>query len=202
MSDNTELTYYEYWLTKKVWNGTWAVRLIGDYIKFKRTWEPSDDYYDINTKFHDEIERKMAHEDVMHIFTKVTGKIEGYDENGDWIRGSINLQDSDVRPKEFLEWMHNKGYPMPFEFREFIGIEETEIRINQKDAERIDKAACQAIARTLWDIYPKMTNEEMQYHKAIQSYGGGKGYPADTTLRRWLSDVDPREVKRGRKKKM
>jgi hypothetical protein len=102
----------------------------------------------------------------------------------------------------FIEWIYSKGYQIPYEFKVFIGIEEKEVRMNQKDAERIDKAVCQGIGRTLWDLYPDKTNEELQYHDAIHNFGGGKGYPTDTTIRRWLSAVDPRTIKKGRKKKL
>jgi hypothetical protein len=75
------------------------------------------------------------------------------------------------------------------------------MKINDKQAQLIDKSICQAVAKTLWDIYPKMTIEEMRDHKAIQLYGGGAQYSIDTTLRRWLREVDPRELKTGPKKK-
>ena len=60
---------------------------------------------------------------------------------------------------------------------------------------QIDKIVCQAIARTLWDIYPTMTISDMTKHLAIQNHGGGKNYKGAHTLREWLSDVAPPEVK-------
>lgn len=75
---------------------------------------------------------------------------------------------------------------------------ETKLRSNQ-----LDRSVCQAIARTLWDIYPQMTIADMCKHEVIQRYGNGKLYKGEHTLRDWLSDVAPPEVKgkRGRRKK-
>jgi len=72
--------------------------------------------------------------------------------------------------------------------------------MRQRLREAIDKEVCQGIAKTLWDGKPDMTIEEMRDHKAIQVYGSGKLYSGDTTLRRWLSEVDQRKVKTGPKK--
>lgn len=58
---------------------------------------------------------------------------------------------------------------------------------------QLHKKLCQAIARTLWDIDPKMTITNMTKHHAIQEYGSGKYYNAEKTLHRWLSEVDPRD---------
>lgn len=68
---------------------------------------------------------------------------------------------------------------------------------------QIDKLVCQAIARTLWDISPHMTIADMCKHEAVQHYGNGRLYKAEYTLRAWLSEVAPPEVKgkRGRPKK-
>lgn len=55
-----------------------------------------------------------------------------------------------------------------------------------------DKSLVHAVAKTLWDEHPKMTIADMLTHKAILTYAGGKNYSAEKTLRRWLSEVDPR----------
>ena len=67
----------------------------------------------------------------------------------------------------------------------------------------IDKLVCQALARTLWDISPQMTIADMCKHEAVQHYGNGRLYKTEYTLRAWLSEVAPPEVKgkRGRPKK-
>lgn len=68
---------------------------------------------------------------------------------------------------------------------------------------QIDKIVCQAIARTLWDIEPDMTIASMCKHQAIQIYGNGKQYTGLHTLRNWLSEVAPDNIKgkKGRPKK-
>ncbi|SDA16518.1 hypothetical protein SAMN05216315_1088 [Nitrosospira sp. Nsp18] len=68
---------------------------------------------------------------------------------------------------------------------------------------QIDKLVCQAIARTLWDSSPQMTIADMCKHEAVQRYGNGRLYKGEHTLRDWLSEVAPPEVKgkRGRPKK-
>lgn len=43
-----------------------------------------------------------------------------------------------------------------------------------------DKLVCQAIAKTLWDIFPTMTITAMSQHTAVLEYGGGKLYPGKT----------------------
>jgi hypothetical protein len=67
---------------------------------------------------------------------------------------------------------------------------------------QIDKLVCQAIARTLWGIYPTMTITAMTEHSSILEDGGGKLYKGKNTLRDWLSEVAPPDVRKpGRPKK-
>ncbi|WP_136525739.1 hypothetical protein [Geomonas ferrireducens] len=204
MTDSEKLTYYEYWLTKKYWNAEFAIYMLFDYMKIKKGWEDTDDYMQIMRSFHDKLKAQMANEDAKHIFGMLVTDVERWDEVTDiWIETGVDTEESQVKPMEFLEWVYKKGYQLPYEFKQFIGVADVEEkRLTQREAERIDKAVCQGIGQTLWDEYPNLNNEDMQYHHAIQHYGGGKGYPADTTLRRWLSEVDPRSVKTGRKRKL
>lgn len=69
--------------------------------------------------------------------------------------------------------------------------------------EQIDKAACQAVALTLWDHDPNLTIADMIQHDAIRNHGNGARY-TEKTLRNWLSEVDPRSQKQktGRPKKI
>lgn len=60
----------------------------------------------------------------------------------------------------------------------------------------VHKLTCQAIAKTIWDIYPKMTIAAMTEHKAILEYGGGKHYIGKNTLRDWLSEIAPEDIKK------
>ncbi|MGA9165214.1 MAG: hypothetical protein WBZ31_12230 [Thiobacillus sp.] len=65
-----------------------------------------------------------------------------------------------------------------------------------------DQSLCQAIAKTLWDIYPNMTIEAMTKHPSILKFGNGGLYKGKNTLRDWLSPVAPENVKKpGRPKK-
>ena len=65
----------------------------------------------------------------------------------------------------------------------------------------IHKLICQAIAKTLWDSHPDMTIAAMTEHRAILEYGSGKYYKGKNTLRDWLSEVAPAEVRKpGRRK--
>jgi hypothetical protein len=202
MLEAGELTYWEYWLSKKVWPARLAVQLITDYIKWTRGWFPTDDSPEVNRSIHIAIERQMNDEALKDIFLKRTVSIDGYDEDGEWIEGALNLDASDVVPKKFIEWIYAKGYPVPYELKAFIGVVEKGPALSVKAEERLDRLVCQGIAKALWDIYPKMTIDDMQFHKAIQLYGGGKGYRGEGTLRRWLREVDPREIKTGPKPKV
>lgn len=60
----------------------------------------------------------------------------------------------------------------------------------------IHKLICQAIAKTLWDTHPEMTIVAMTEHKAILEHGSGKYYPGKNTLRDWLSEIAPGDVKK------
>lgn len=66
-----------------------------------------------------------------------------------------------------------------------------------------DKGLCQAIAKTLWEVYPSMTIADMCKHSAIQRHGNGRLYQGQHTLRDWLSEVAPEDIKgkRGRPRK-
>lgn len=61
---------------------------------------------------------------------------------------------------------------------------------------QIDRLVCQAVAKTLWDVYPTMTITAMSKHTAILEYGGGKLYTGKNTLRNWLSEVAPDSVRK------
>lgn len=59
----------------------------------------------------------------------------------------------------------------------------------------IDKSICQAVAKTLWDIYPNMNITRMTKHPSILKYGGGSNYLGKNTLRDWLREVAPEHLK-------
>jgi len=203
MTDAGRLTYYEYWLTKKYWNAEFAIYMLFDYMKHQRGWEASDDYMSAMKFFLDKIKAQMSNEDAEHVFGIYATEFGGWDEVTErYIEAGVDIEASQVKPNEFLQWAYKKGYQLPYEFKAFIGIYEKESNLNTKEQDRIDREVCQGIARTLWDYHPGMEIEEMVDHKAIQIYGSGRLHSRDATLRRWLSEVDPRAVKRGRKKKI
>ncbi len=116
-----------------------------------------------------------------------------------------------IEPPEF--WMGDSQNsfddPRETQITSILGPEQTaflETLVNGKHRQKnskFDSMICQAIARTLWDVHPYLTIEDMKKHKAIQIYGNGRAYSGKNTLRDWLSPVDPRppETKTGRKKK-
>ncbi|MFA6016378.1 MAG: hypothetical protein WC742_15070 [Gallionellaceae bacterium] len=61
---------------------------------------------------------------------------------------------------------------------------------------QIDKLVCQAVAKTLWEIHPKMTIAAMIKQRGILIHGNGKLYTGKNTLRDWLSEVAPPDVKK------
>lgn len=110
------------------------------------------------------------------------------------------------KPKELIDWAKEKDFQLPPKLLEYMGLGEESDNDNKRPASRasqLHKQLCQAIAKTLWDIQPDMTIEEMKNHPAIQEHGQGKSYTGKNTLRDWLSEVDPRpaERKRGAPKK-
>ena len=203
MTVKAELSYYEYWLTKEELTAYWAIRLIVDYTKFKRSWEAHESDDEVINAIYLDIKSRLNSKNASHIFS-TRSVIFDNDKifNNEWVEKEINLDESKVWVDRYIKFIYENGYELPNEFKVFIGVVEIEDTLNEKQQQKHDKVVCQGIARTLWDEYPDMTIEDMQYHKAIQVYGSGKLYSTDTTLRRWLSEVDPRKVKTGPKKKI
>jgi hypothetical protein len=71
MNNGEELTYYEYWLTKESWPFEWAIRLIADYAKFKRSWDISDNYSNFIKSFIDKITIQITTDRPTHVFTPI-----------------------------------------------------------------------------------------------------------------------------------
>ena len=84
------------------------------------------------------------------------------------------------------------------EIKEFTSGEEPTPRQSQHD-----KALVQVAAKTLWSTNPNLTIKDIIHHEGVQRHANGRLYSPDKTLRRWISEVDPRppEKKRGRPKK-
>ncbi len=64
-----------------------------------------------------------------------------------------------------------------------------------------DKKDCQDIAKALWEKNPNMTIVALEKTPKLKAYK--RKYPGRNTLRKWLSEIDPRpkEKKTGRPKK-
>lgn len=206
-----ELTYYKFWLTRDVWNAGEAINLLADYYKLNRAWQPYEDVYNILTEYRTKIANMLNDAD-KSLFSKCSRELLGYGEivpvNNEcdscepveFNLGKLIIEDCDVYFKVFLSWAFDNKLLLPSEFKEFIGIYDLDEITNQKVQEKNDKQTCQAVGKTIWSFSPNMTIEEMIDHKAIQIYASGRLYGRDTTLRRWLSEVDPRENKTGKKK--
>lgn len=59
----------------------------------------------------------------------------------------------------------------------------------------IDKNACQAVAKALWDIDPNINIAQMTKHPSVLNHGGGKNYKGKHTLRNWLYEIVPEHLK-------
>lgn len=55
----------------------------------------------------------------------------------------------------------------------------------------IDRIACQAVAVTLWRLYPEASRQEIIRHRSLRGDAGGRNYRV-RTLDDWLKEVDPR----------
>lgn len=115
----------------------------------------------------------------------------------------------DVSPVTFLRWAQQKKLNIPDELMQLLQDAESEENAADDHAKaprksQIVKAACQAVALTLWDDNPDMTIEQMKSHPAILKHAGGQYYSGKNTLRDWLSEVDPRpaDKKTGRPRKI
>ena len=62
----------------------------------------------------------------------------------------------------------------------------------------IDKNACQAVAKALWDIDPNINIAQMTKHPSILNHAGGKNYKGKHTLRNWLYEIVPDHLKNRR----
>jgi hypothetical protein len=167
---------------------------------FHRSWEQNEDYNIVRESYRSKLVNLMGSNDAAHIFIKRTIKVEHYDDIGMYVPNMLELDESDVDPKEFICFLNKHNYFMPHDFKTFIGKEEKSIPLTEREQNTIAKNVCQGIAKTLWDINPEMTITDMCLHSAIQNYGDGKLFGLDTTLHRWLSEVDPRKKKTGPKK--
>lgn len=195
-----ELSYYDYWLTKDIWPCSQAVSFIVNHNMFQRSWDQHEVFNVIRDSIRCKLVNTIESKDAIHIFHRRSVEPPRGIDIDDFISGTLNVDESDIKPKEFLEWLNSKGYDMPYEFKLFIGVEEKQPKLTERDQNNIAKRVCQGIAKTLWYLNPEMTIAQMCVHHAIRNYGDGKLFDSDTTLHRWLSEVDPRNKKTGPKK--
>lgn len=153
------------------------------------------------SNFHQMYPKSSFREDIKHLFS-LSKRSDRFFIVEPSAFGEVSL----YKPKELIVWAKEKNFQLPPKLLEYMGISDPTYVSDKTPTVRISqlhKQLCQAIAKTLWDIQPDMTIEEMKTHSAIQEYGGGKNYTGKNTLRDWLSEVDPRpaERKRGAPKK-
>jgi len=195
-----ELSYFGYWLTKEVWSGSRAVSFIVNHYVFHRSWESHEVYDNIQQAFRNKLINLMGSAEAEHVFMKRSVIASHYDDFDIYVSEILDIDESNVIPKEFLTWLNGKDYDMPYEFKVFIEVEEKVPKLTEREQNNIAKKVCQGIAKTLWHAKPDMTIMEIREHHAIQRYGDGMLFDSDTTLHRWLSEVDPRKKKTGPKK--
>lgn len=99
-------------------------------------------------------------------------------------------------------WSHLNGYS-DISKSELVDSEPPLVQLQSLLPAQIDKLVCQAIAKTLWDVFPTMTITAMSKHTAVLEYGGGKLYSGKNTLLDWMREVAPKNVRNmpGRPKK-
>lgn len=204
-SEESEIIkYYKRWLNLDLWKKDEAVLLINS----------------VDTKYYDFMDNTTQHEysedttdeicyfDIAlspHLYPQRLKKCEEC-----WIllnrsisSGSLKTIDDMLSPNDVINWSIEKQIEAPQILLELIWRDsekkETISRPNQ-----LHKNICQAVAKTLWDIHPDMTIEEMKTQNAILEHGFGKHYTGKDTIPGWLREVDPRpsENKRGPKKKI
>lgn len=122
-------------------------------------------------------------------------------------RDNLFLYQNHHNPKAVLKWAVKRNLSIPPNMLDAANsipalqpIVDLYTAANQAPQEvekkqRPDQAAkmkCQAIAKTLWNIYPDMTITDMKKNRAILEYGDGKHYRGKNTLSDWLREVDPR----------
>jgi hypothetical protein len=202
MREMQELSHYRYWLTKEVWPLGRAVVFIVNHFLFQRSWEEYEDFDKIVELFYEELMYKLKQDNAEYVFCKISIVPAGYDDQGVYVESKLDMDNSDVIPSKFIKWLHDNRYAMPYEFKAYIGEEDEVKTLTIREQDLICKNMCQAIAKTLWDINANLTIKDIREHKAIQQYGDGKLFDLETTLHRWISDVDPRKVKTGKKKQL
>lgn len=112
--------------------------------------------------------------------------------------------ESTIIPRDKLRaWAEKRDQKPKFLFPEM----RDEKRILKEEAravkdQEIDKACVQAVARTLRDIYPNITSEDLSEHKAVKYYANGVHWQKPT-IKSWIREIDerPKDKRAGRPRK-
>lgn len=94
--------------------------------------------------------------------------------------------------EELQRWAISKGQKPKFlfpEMRDEKNVRQQEKRVEQERKE--DKASVQAVARTLWDIFPDMTAEAIANHQTVKIFCNGAQWEMPT-IKSWIREIDPR----------
>lgn len=118
-------------------------------------------------------------------------------------RSEVDYEQTLIPRDKLCVWAGKRGQKPKFLFPEM----RDEKRI-LKDKDRaikdqeIDKACVQAVARTLWKLFPKMTAQEIVNHDAIQYFCNGTQWEP-STLKTWVREIDerPKDKRAGRPRK-
>jgi len=191
--------YSSYWGKLAEWSIMEAVLLLCD---LDPRWVNSKDAYIKKNKETLEIYEMLIRENKADRLYKLDPQYED-----DVFMNASPLQYS---PITYIRFAKEKKVPVPPELEKAVERFTSKLPKSERQANiqpekktrksSIHKAQCQAVAKTLWDMHPDMTIEQMKKQKPIQEYAGGKFYAGKNTVRGWLSEVDPRspEQKRGR----
>jgi len=199
------MNVFQYCNNIKEWPYDKAVHLLTEWYLISRDWEEADGRYtQVSNSIRNQI-RGLIKEGIER--GKITGDISREDEeiDGEWCY-HIDYDACTLSQKSLYNFITYKLDKKEFAAPEkFIAMlkgdavnEDVKLTVHQQTKQMV-----QAVARTLWDMYPQMKTEEMKQHKAILEYAGGKNYPGKNTLSDWLREVDPRpqESKSGPKNK-
>lgn len=105
--------------------------------------------------------------------------------------------------EDLKRWAISKGQKPKFLFPEMR--DEKRVRQEEHKAEkerREDKASVQAVARTLWTLFPDMTAEAIANHQTVEIFCNGKHWQPPT-IKSWIREIDhrPKDSRAGRPRK-
>jgi len=96
-----------------------------------------------------------------------------------------------IERAELKAWANARGLKPKFLFLEMR--DEKRVRQEEKASakeQELDKVCVQAVARTLWMIFPDITAEEITKHKAIGIFCNGTQWEP-STIKSWLREINP-----------